>query len=130
MKIRRIVALMVALGVAGLGPLQASACTMLHGRPSECATATTKTDCERMGMNRTEKSSLTVSSPTKSCCAISQAPLPEARTWAGSFAVAAPHALDSNVVAAVPSLERKWSSGIGGDFSPPPLQPVLCTFLI
>lgn len=126
---RRIFALMAAIGVAGLGPLQASACAMLHGQPSGCATAATKTDCERMGMKGTEKSTFTVSNPAKSCCAISQAPLPEAQTWAGSFAVAASPALASSVVAEAP-LESTWSPDIAWDSSPPPLQSLLCTFLI
>lgn len=127
---RRIFALMVALGAASLGPLQASACAMLHGQPNGCATSTAKTDCERMGMKRTEKLTITVSNPTKSCCAISQAPLPEAQIWAGSFAVAAPPTLASSVVVAMPPLEGTWPSDIARDSSPPPLQSILCTFLI
>lgn len=130
MKVRRIFALMVALGVASLGPLQASACAMLHGQPSGCANATTKTDCERMGMRGTEKPTFTVSNRAKSCCAISQAPLPEAQAWAGSFAVAALPALSTDVVVATQPIESACSPDIARDSSPPPLQSLLCTFLI
>lgn len=127
---RRIFALMVALGVASLGPLQASACAMLHEQPSGCANAKTKTDCERMGMKETEKLTFAVSNPAKSCCAISQAPQPEAQTWVGSFAVAALPALSSDVVVATHSVDSTWSPEIAQDSSPPPLQSLLCTFLI
>ena len=127
---RRIFALIVALGVAGLGPLQASACAMLHGQLSGCATSTTKTDCERMGMKGTEKPTFTVSNPAKSCCAISQAPMPEEQTWAGSFAVAAPPAFASGMIVAARPLENAWSPDVAGDSSPPPLQLLFCTFLI
>lgn len=127
---RRILALMVALGVAGLGPQQASACSMLHGRLSGCATSTAKTDCERMGMKGTEKPTFSVSGPAKSCCAISQAPAPEAQTWAGSFAVAAPPAFSSGTIVTAQPLENAWSPDTRGNSSPPPLQPLFCTFLI
>jgi hypothetical protein len=127
---RRIFALMVAFGAASLGPLQASACSMLHGQPSGCANAATKTDCERMGMNRTEKATFTVSNSAKSCCAISHAPLPDARTLAGSFAVAVPPALATCAVVSAKLLESAWSPEIARDSSPPSLQSLLCTFLI
>lgn len=127
---RRILAFIVALGVAGLGPLPASACAMLHRQPSECATPKTKTHCERMGVDHAGEPPVTVSNSSKSCCSISQAPAPETQTSAESFEVAAPPALTPSVVVARPPVESVWSPDIAQDSYPPPLQSLLCTFLI
>jgi hypothetical protein len=83
-----------------------------------------------MGMAQPEESGVTVSAGNKTCCVASQAPAPEAQTWAGSFAVAAPPALTSGVLVPAQSAESKWSSEVEQDSSPPPLQSLLCTFLI
>jgi len=128
--VRRTLSLLVALGLAGIGPLPVSACALVHSQTSECATPQTKTDCERMGMGQAEMPSVAVSDASKTCCAISEAPLPEAQTWTGSFAVAAPPTLAAGLVAATKPLERAWFSEIALDSSPPPLQSLLCTFLI
>ena len=50
--------------------------------------------------------------------------------WAGSFAVAALAASTSSAVVATQPVERAWSPEIAQDSSPPPLQSLLCTFLI
>jgi hypothetical protein len=130
MKMRRILSLLIALGVAGLAPLPVSACALLHSHTSECAAPQTATDCERMGMHQAEETSFKVSSGNKSCCIISQAPLPEAQSWAGSFAVATNPALASNITVATQPLESVWFPDIPKTTSPPQLQSLLCTFLI
>jgi hypothetical protein len=130
MKMRRILSMLVALGLAGLGPLPVSACALVSSQPSECASPQTKTDCEQMGMEQAEKPPVRVSNASKSCCTLSQAPLPEVQTWAGSFAVAATPALASNLIVSEQSLENVWPSNVEQDLSPPPLQSLLCTFLI
>lgn len=130
---RRVLRLLIALGLAGLGPFPVSACALLHSHASECATPQTASDCERMGMHQAEKASVKVSAGNKSCCVISEAPPPEAQTWAGSFAVVAPPALASSLFAAkmlVIEIESAWSPDIAWDSSPPPLRSLLCTFLI
>lgn len=81
-------------------------------------------------MGHTEKPPLTVSAASKTCCVVSKAPTPEAKTWAGSFAVAAAPAFTSIVVVATQSIESAWSPQIEQDSSPPALQALLCTFLI
>jgi len=81
-----------------------------------------------MGMGQAEKPPVSASHSSKSCCAISEAPQPQAQTWAGSFAVAAPPALASPVVVAPAPLESTWSPDISWDSSPP--RSLLCTFLI
>ena len=127
---QRILSMLVALGLAGLGPLPVSACALVSSQPSECASPQTKTDCERMVMDEAEKPPVTVSGASKSCCVISEAPLPEAQTWAGSFSVATAPALASSIAVARQSVESVWFPEVKQDLSPPPLQSVLCTFLI
>ncbi len=129
-EMRRILSLLVALGLTGIGSLPVSACALVNSQASECAAPQTKTDCERMGMDEAEKPPVTVSNASKTCCAIAQAPLPEAQTWPGSFVVADSPALTSGVVDATQSRESAWSRDIARNSSPPPLQSFLCTFLI
>ena len=125
----RIFSLVIALGMAGLGPVPVSACAVLHSQASECATAQAKTDCERMGMDQAEELSVKVSAASKTCCAISEAPLPEARAWSGDLHVAAAPVAVSEVMAETAPDEDPGFSDRFTDVSPPPLQPLLCTFL-
>jgi hypothetical protein len=83
-----------------------------------------------MAMEQAEKPPVSISPASKSCCVISEAPLPEAQTWAGSFSVAAPPAVASSVAVAAQPIESDWSRDVKQDLSPPPLQSLLCTFLI
>src|SRR5437588_776773 len=131
MKMRRILSLFVALGLAGLEPLPVSACALLHSQTNECATQPKMTDCESMGMEQGgEKQKVTVSNAGNSCCAISNAPSPEAQTWAGSLSVVTGPAPVSGTIIAAQPFESKSSFDLGKDLSPPPLQALLCTFLI
>jgi hypothetical protein len=83
-----------------------------------------------MGMAQQEESGVKVSAGAKTCCVVSEAPAPEARTWTGSFAVATPPVLTSRVVVAAQPVDSAWSHEIEQDSSPPPLQSLLCTLLI
>ena len=129
-KMRRVLSLLVALGLAGLGPLPVSACALLHSQANECEIPQTMVDCERMGMEQAEKPPVTVSNAGQSCCAISNAPSPVAQTWAGSFAVARTPALASNIMFATPPVASTWSPGFPQTSSPRLAQSLLCTFLI
>ena len=125
MKMRRVLSFLVALGLAGVAPLPVSACALVSSQPSECANLQTKTECERMGMDQAEKPPVTVSNAGKNCCVVSEAPLPEAQTWTGSFSVATAPAPASSI-----TIESTWFSEVKQDLSPPPLRSLLCTFLI
>jgi hypothetical protein len=127
---RRILSFVIALGLAGLGPPPVSACALLNSQPSECATPQTETHCDGMGMEQTEKPPGTISNASKTCCAVSEAPLPEAQTWAGSFSVATAPAAAASIAVATRPLATGWSNDAKQDLSPPPLQSLLCTFLI
>lgn len=125
---RRILSFFIALGLVGLGPLPLSACALIYSQPSECATPQTETHCERMGMEQTERPSVLPAS--KTCCVISEAPVPEAQSNAGQLQVTAGSALDANSAPVIVRLESKQPVEALQDFSSPPLQPLLCTFLI
>lgn len=127
---RRILSVLVALGLAGLGPLPVSACALLYSLPSECATPQTEAQCERMGMTQAEKPPVTVSAASKTCCSLSEAPLPEVQTWSGDLSVATPPAAVSAVIAVTAAIESERTFDPLLVLSSPPLQPLLCTFLI
>jgi hypothetical protein len=130
MKMRRIFSFVMAIGLAGLGPLPVSACALVYSQPSECATPQTKTNCERMGMDQAERRSVAVSAANKSCCVVSQAPLPEAQTGTGDFSVATAPAMAASIIIATQRFESAWPRDVKQDLSPPALQSLLCTFLI
>ncbi len=125
---RRILSFVVALGLAGIGPLPVSACALVYSQASECATPQTETRCERMGMDQAEGPSVSASS--KTCCVLSKAPLPDAQSGSKGMAVAPASAAISNVFVATPAVRSTWSHDLLPSLSPPPLQPLLCTFLI
>src|SRR5713101_3502331 len=125
---RRILSFLVALGLAGLGPLPVSACALVYSQPSECATPQTETRCERMGMDQAEGPSVSPSS--KTCCVLSKAPLPDAQTRTGDLSVADAPTTVSNIILATPASERTLPLDLLPDLSPPPLLPLLCTLLI
>lgn len=127
---RRTLSLLIALGLAGLGPLPVSPCALLHSHASECASPPTMSDCEHMRMEQPEKPLVKVSAEKKSCCVISQAPLPETQRWAGSFAVATGPTPASNITVRMQPVESVWFSDIAQTSSPPQLRSLLCTFLI
>src|SRR5215467_12584731 len=129
-EMRKLLSLLAALGLASLGSLPVSACAAVHSRVSECATPQTKAGCGHMGMEHAKEPPVSALRSSKTCCSISLPPRPEAQPWAGSFAVFAPPAMASGLIAVKPLLENAWSPDRAQDPSPPPLQSLLCTFLI
>jgi hypothetical protein len=127
---RRILSFAVALGLTGVGPLPLSACALVSSQPSECASPQTRTQCERMGMDQAELASPKVSAASKNCCIVSQAPAPDAQTWAGNFSVTAAPAIVSGVIVATQPFENERPRDVKQNSSPPTLQSLLCTFLI
>jgi len=71
-----------------------------------------------------------VSAASKACCVISEAPLPEVQSSAGNLPVMAGSALDSSAAPEIVRPEDTRPLDKPQDFSSPPLQPLLCTFLI
>lgn len=127
---RRILSSLIALGLAAFGSMPVSACALLHSHTSECVTPQTKLNCEHMAMEHGQEPSIAVSNASKNCCGILQAPMPEAQTWAGSFAVATVPAVTPGEIVTTHPFQSALSLETVTDSSPPPLQSFLCTFLI
>jgi hypothetical protein len=120
-----ILGLALSLIVAGLAPL--SACAMFSAQPAECAKAETPSPCSDMHPDDATPSFTT---PVKSCCLISRAPLPELQYKAAERAPV----ITFTAIAILYSLP---SVGRSGGFhrsveqsSPPALRSLLCTLLI
>lgn len=127
---RRFLSSLIAFGLAGLTSVPVSACALVHSHTGECATPQTKMACEHMAMEQEQEASTAVSNGSKSCCGISRAPFAEAQTWAGSFAVAAVPPVASGIILTKQPFQSARSLDIAVDSSPPPLQSLLCSFLI
>ena len=126
---RRLLILGIALMVfvAGLVPL--SACAMLSSGAAECAQAMTQSPCGHM-QQHDERAQLSGASD-KSCCAISQAPLPEMQYKAAEVSLAATTvAVTVNMLAVPPIRPSSTLLGVVEKPSPPSFQSLLCTFLI
>ncbi len=82
-----------------------------------------------MEMGQLEESPDKISAGGKTCCVVSEAPAPEAKSWVGSFSVAAAPATVSSVFVTTLSFEISQPHAVNRDSSPP-LRSVLCTFLI
>jgi hypothetical protein len=126
---RRLLILGIALMVfvAGLVPL--SACAMLSPGAAECAQAMTQSPCHQMHPNA---GGAQLSGGTdRSCCAISQAPLPEMQYKTAEVSLAATTvAVTANMLAVPPIRPSSTLLGVVEKPSPPSFQSLLCTFLI
>jgi hypothetical protein len=67
--------------------------------------------------------------PDTSCC-YSNAPLPDSQYKASELSPAATHAVVADTTRQPLRIEEKRSADAAQDHSPPPLQSLLCTFLI
>jgi hypothetical protein len=125
---RRLLIFGLGLGliVTGLTPL--SACALFAARPTECAQPATRSHCDQRPADDAATQSFT--SPDRSCCVVSQAPLPELRFKVVEAAVAV-----TPVVTAIARTVSGVSPAsalhvIVEESSPPSLQSLLCTLLI
>jgi len=126
---RRLFILGLALSVftAGLAPL--SVCAMLSSGVGECAQAMTQSPCHHM-QPHDERAQLSGASD-KSCCAISQAPVPEMQYKAAEVSLATTTVAVTVIVLAVPPIRATSALQVVIEApSPPSLQSLFCTFLI
>lgn len=119
-------ALVLALVVASPNPL--SFCALLSSALGNCGSAETRSQCDKMDMG--EHTATVVSSRSNSCCAISQAPLPESKTEVPKTTVKLELAVALTSVTDVVNSERVRVPTVPQELSPPPLRSLLCTFLI
>jgi hypothetical protein len=126
---RRLFILGLALSVftAGLVPL--SACAMLSSSVAECAQAMNQSSCDH---KQSHKGGAQLSGGSdNSCCAISQAPLPEMQYKAAEVSLAATTiAATVNMLAVLPTRPSSTLLADAEEPSPPSLQSLFCTFLI
>jgi hypothetical protein len=127
-QMRRMLIFAIALGLIGLGPVPLSACALFYSQPAECATPQNHSLCERMEMDQSNGPSVAASS--KACCLISEAPLPEAQYSSGNLSLAATPLIEYQAIREIPRTGNTQLGLLLQDLSPPPLQSVLCTFLI
>jgi len=127
---RRLVILVLALSLAGLGPVPLSACALSSPHVAECATPASQSHCDHMNMDDGGGTKVTAAQDT-SCCSLANAPVSTRGQKAPdrvSLAVSALVVLRASLN--LPVLEQHKVVEIEQDISPPPLQPLLCTFLI
>lgn len=111
----------------GLGPL--SACAIFSSRMAECATPQTQSQCDQMNMD--EGTAKVAAAPNGSCCSLSNAPVPATLHKAFELSVAMPSMVVLGVVSNIPrATELRQAEIERAAVSPPPLQSLLCTFLV
>jgi hypothetical protein len=126
--VRKAIILVIALGLAGVGSAPLTACALFSSQLTDCATPKTESHCEQMEMAETAVSS--VAQQDASCCTITQAPLPEAQSVASGVSLGAVTSLSLGFPGSLSPAQGAPRSEVVPDLSPPPLQSLLCTFLI
>lgn len=80
-------------------------------------------------MNMDESGTQLVAASDTSCCSISQAPIPQSQFKGTDVSLAAPTTV-LDPTGDAPLVRPLRTVAIMQDLSPPPLQSLLCTFLI
>ena len=124
---RRALILGLAVSVIATGLMPLSACALLTSKMAECAEATAQSPCERMNTHSSATQSFQNSN--RSCCIISQAPLPELQFKALAIGPAIVTDVTPQLIA-VPSAALYNPLLVLANPSPPASLPLLCTFLI
>jgi hypothetical protein len=125
--VRRTLIFALALSLVGLGTGPLSACALFSSQPAECATPNTQSQCDKMNMD--ESGTQLVPAPDTSCCSISQAPISQSQFKGSDLSLAVPvTVLDPTGDA--PFIRPLQHVAIVQYLSPPPLQSLLCIFLI
>jgi hypothetical protein len=114
--------------MAGLGPVPLSACAIFSSKMAECATPQTQSQCDQMNMD--EGITEVAAAPNGSCCSLTNAPVPATRHKAFEFSVATGPIVVLDAASKVPHTKHQRPVQIEHTLSPPPLQALLCTFLI
>src|SRR5258708_33231441 len=125
--VRRALIFGLALTLLGLGMRPLSVCALFSSQLDECETPKTQSRCDQMNMD--ESGTQLVAASDKSCCSISQAPIPQSQFKGSDLSLVAPIAV-LNPTGDTPRIQRSLPVLIVQDLSPPSLQSLLCTFLI
>lgn len=125
---RRLLIFGLAVSLFGVGAGPLSACALLASKLTECATPETQPRCDHMNMDDSRPQ--VVAAPDKSCCSASQAPVSDSQSKASASSLAAFVPVLQSIAAAPRAQQMRPALQLLQAFSPPPLQSLLCTFLI
>jgi hypothetical protein len=117
----------MALALTGLGPVPLSACALFSGRMAECATPASAPTCDHAGM-KTSGSRLAV--PLHGSCCHSMPPASVRQQNSSDFSLPAIPVKLLDAISTFTYPQKECSFDTLADPSPPPLQSVLCIFLI
>jgi hypothetical protein len=126
--VRRSLIFALALSLAGLGPVPLSACAFFSSKVAECATPKTESRCNEMNM---DGSGARVSAaPDMSCCFVLKSPVLESQYKPSSLSLKGAPAVLGDLMGDTVRVQPALPALVAQDLSPPPLQSLLCTFLI
>lgn len=126
--VRRTLIAALAMSLIGLGPVPLSACAIFSSKMAECATPQTKSRCDQMNMD--ESIPKVAAAPNAPCCSLSNAPVPATRQKMSDLSLTAVPNVVLGIEWKLPRTKEQQPTQIEQALSPPPLQSVLCTFLI
>src|SRR5690242_10126582 len=124
---RRVLIFGLAFNVFATGLMPLSACALLSSKMAECTEATNPSPCDQM-YAPSAGTQLSRGSD-KSCCVVSQPPLPELQFKGVQVGPAGTIAVSQDTFA-VPSVRPYSTLLVVENSSPPSFQSLLCTFLI
>ncbi len=118
--------LALSLIAAGLAPL--SVCALFTSKLAECAEPAVQSHCDQMPSG--DAATQSFNSSDKSCCVVSQAPLPELQYKVAEAAPAITFDVTANLPAGTGIRPASTLLSTVEEPSPPSLQSLLCTLLI
>ena len=124
---RRLFIFALALSLTSLGPVPLSLCAIFSSKLAECSTPKTQSPCDRMNMS---DDGIRLIAPSASCCNLSNAPVATRQQKAPGIALITPPAVILTSTQILSPNEERHLADFEYDSSPPPLQSLLCTFLI
>jgi hypothetical protein len=116
------------MGLILVGPSPVSLCALASSLAADCESMVKPSPCDQIDMPAHPCETWKVS--TISCCAMSQAPLPEAKHELSSPGPEQQLATVATLSAEAVHPERQAPTDVLHDPSPPPRQSLLCTFLL
>ena len=125
--VRRSLIFVLAMALTGLGPVPLSACAMFSGRMAECATPATAKDCDHMDM---ETGGPRLAPPLNDSCCHLRFPGSVRQQNSSDLSRSTIAVMVLDTISTPAYQQRVHFFEVLGDPSPPPLQSVLCIFLI
>lgn len=126
--VKRLLICVIVLGLTIMAPGAVSLCALASSLATDCASSQTQSQCDQMDMATPSGPALT--GQTSSCCTMSRAPLPESKDAPIIPSLQEEPVTISVLAVEVVHFENGRFENASHETSPPPLQPLLCTFLI